>query len=165
MNQRHIDKIIWAMLAACSIVLLALILLTLPAHAEEGQTLYAVVEEGSVLNVRDAPGNGDVYLRLERGEAVTLLENKNGWAYVAVGSEYGWACMDYLSAEPPTDGPVQARIAGNGRVALRDKPDGERVKWMQPDDTVTVYGYLDGTDARWARVDGGYVMAEYVEKE
>lgn len=166
MKLRHLDIIIRVVLC---VLLMAVALLWMivfePAWAEEGKTLYVTVEAGSYLKLRDSPRDGDLRVRMERGEAVTLIEAKGDWAYVACGSEYGWASREYLSTVPPADGPQSAEIISNGRVALRDKPDGSRLKWLHPGDPVIVYGWLDGAGASWARVDGGYVDADYIKVE
>ena len=69
----------------------------------EGQTMY-VCTETDPLNVRDAPDiHSDWVFRLDRGEPVTVLEIKNGWAYVSRCGDYGWAWAEYLADTPPVD--------------------------------------------------------------
>lgn len=133
-----------------------------PALADS-QTLYAAVSAGSTLNVRDKPVTGEVLYTLTRGDAVTVTETRNGWAYVERAGDYGWACLDYLTDTPPTEDSQSATIRSNGRVALRDKPGDKRVGWLQDGDSVTVYGTQEHDGTRWAKVDGGWVAAEYVE--
>lgn len=139
-----------------------------PAHAgavPSAGTVYVVVEAGSTLNGRTEPSKrGEVCARFECGDALNTVDYQAGW-YSVIGSEYGtcWVSADYVSSEPPTDAPSSAVIASSGRVALRDKPDGKRIAWMHNGDCVTVASVVIVGGTRWARVDGGYVKAEYVD--
>jgi len=132
------------------------------AHAET--IMYVAVSPGSTLNVRDGPGiTNPIMYWLERGDVITALDNKGGWVLVNRAGDWGWASIDYLSDTPPGDIPQTAKIISNGRVALRDKPGGVRVVWLENGKQVDVLGYLDG----WVRVRSetrtGYVMMKYVE--
>ncbi len=69
------------------------------------------------------------------------------------------------TAPPAASGPV---IDTNGRVRLRQKPDGAFVTWLNNGQKVTLLGYVQGKNCRWAHVRVGdrlgYVMSEYVRE-
>ena len=110
-------------------------LTALPAYAE---TYYCTAKSG--LNCRWEPNR--------KAKVETIL---------AYGDSL-WCCLDYLSLTPPTDEPQQGVIDADGRVALRETPDGKRVGWLKPGAEVEILGTLDG----WVRTAKGYIAAEYV---
>ena len=69
----------------------------------EGRTMY-VCTQTDPLNVRDAPNlHAPWVYRLERGEAVTVHDTEDGWAYVEWVGQYGWCWTEYLEDRPPVD--------------------------------------------------------------
>lgn len=91
------------------------------------------------------------------GEVIAIYEIDGNWA-LTDGSEAGtcWVCIDYLTTEDAGE----YTVTGNGRVRIRDTPDGSTAGWLKLGQVVDVYGVFDG----WARVDGGWVMIEYLER-
>ena len=84
-------------------VLLLLFALLDQANAET-RTMYVVTQDDP-LNVRDSPNlHAPWVYRLERGEAVTVHDSKDGWAYVEWVGQYGWCWAEYLGDRPPVDG-------------------------------------------------------------
>ena len=69
---------------------------------------HAVVNNpGKWLNVRSGPGkkNSELF-RLEKGDAVDVLAEYNGWDQVRFGSRVGWASAEYLKRtdeQPPEE--------------------------------------------------------------
>ena len=132
---------------------LLLVLAVLPCRAE---TYYCTAPSG--LNCRWEPNRkARVETILRYGDSVEVLSIDGGWANVWAGDSL-WCCLDYLSLTPPTDEPVQGVIDADGRVAIRETPDGKRIGWVKPGTEVDILGTLDG----WVRIDKGYVAAEYV---
>lgn len=85
------------------LAVLALLALLIGAARAEGQTMY-VCTETDPLNVRDSPSlHAPWVYRLDRGEAVTVLDTKAGWAYVEWVGQYGWCWAEYLTDTPPVD--------------------------------------------------------------
>ena len=146
--------------------LIALLMTAPGAVAEEELTAYALVNADSCLNVREAPGlNRAVVIRLDRGDAVTVLEQRtDGWAYVERAGDYGYCRMEYLTDEPPEEPEVYVTSAG--KVNLRALPGGKALRKLKKGMTVTVLGWITDTDGvRWARLADGYVMADFLEPE
>lgn len=85
------------------LVAIALLALLIGAARAEGQTMY-VCTQCDPLNVRDAPSlHAPWVFRLDRGEAVTVHDTKDGWAYVERCGDYGWCWAEYLTDKPPVD--------------------------------------------------------------
>ena len=128
-------------------------LTVLPAY---GETYYCTAKSG--LNCRWEPNRkAKVETILAYGDSVDVLAIDGGWANVWAGDSL-WCCLDYLSLTQPTDEPQQGVIDADGRVALRETPDGKRVGWLKPGSEVEILGTLDG----WVRTAKGYIAAEYV---
>lgn len=135
------------------ILSLLVCLTAIPAYAE---TYYCTAKSG--LNCRWEPNRkAKVETILAYGDSVEVLAIDDGWANVWAGDSL-WCCLDYLSLTPPTDEPQQGVIDADGRVALRETPDGKRVGWLKPGAEVEILGTLDG----WVRTAKGYIAAEYV---
>ncbi len=152
--------------AALVCVLLAALLfaaaIMIPAYADTGTPMYVCVREGSTLNARAEPVDGRVEMRLERGDEIDCVRIADGWAEVLVGgTERLYVAAEYLSSAPP-EAPAQYTVTANGRVRVRKEPGGETAAWVHPGDAVTVYAWREDGAGNWARVDGGYIMADYL---
>ena len=83
----------------------------IPDREEKRDVLYhAVVNNpGKWLNVRSGPSTSySTLFRLEKGDAVDVLAEDNGWDQVRFGSRVGWASAEYLQRtdeQPPEDPP------------------------------------------------------------
>ncbi|MDD3336769.1 MAG: SH3 domain-containing protein [Eubacteriales bacterium] len=161
MNNRYDRACLTLALIVTLIIIVAAINIALGISTAGAESiLYAAVSEGSSLNGRAEPDkHSERCASYAAGDELTVISYQDGW-YEVVGSEYGtcWVSADYVSDTPQT-GEKAAKIVSNGRVALRDKPDGERVGWLHNGDSVTLYATADG----WAHITGGWVMEEYVE--
>ncbi len=131
------------------------------AEAAADTTMYVHVRDGTYLNGRhDATKNSATEMRLYRGDAVEVVKLDGGWAEI-IGGEAGtcWCCVDYLAEYPPDQDASLYTVVANGRVRVRQSPDGKTERYLQDGDIVEVRFVVDG----WAcLVDGGYVMAEYL---
>ena len=150
-------------IGALLIVIIAMIPCMITANAA---TAYVVVEEDSYLNARSAPGHGTVEAHLERGWEVEVVSVDNGWAkIIGVGECYTcYVAAEFLSDEPPCD-PVACIVTAPGRVRVRESPNGRTAQWLKPGDTVMVNNWLTVDNVRWARINNGYVMAEYLKED
>lgn len=135
------------------------ILLTFMCVAN-AETMYVHVGEGTFLNGRHDPKIGSaVEMRLHRGDEVTVLSIDGSWAQIE-GGEAGtaWCFVEYLASYPPdTDAPLYT-VVSNGRVRVRQSPDGKTVGYVYDGNRVEVRFVMDG----WAYIGNGYVMAEYL---
>ena len=132
------------------------------AEATADATMYVHVRDGTYLNGRhDATKDSAIEMRLHRGDAVEVVNLEGGWAEI-VGGEAGtcWCCVDYLADYPPDQGAPLYAVVTNGRVRVRQSPDGETVRYLQDSDTVEVRFVVDG----WAYIGDGYVMTDYLER-
>ena len=165
--ERHVlplfsDRRCLAVAALVSALLFALPLFRL-AMAEEAQpTAMYVTGVKSWLNGRTNPDTAsDVEARFQCGDEVAVYEVSGQWAKVAGGeSGYVWCSVDYLSSTPPDSNPQTCVVCSNGRVRVRDTPDGEPVRWLEDGDTVQVQCWFDG----WAYIGDGYVSKKYLKE-
>ena len=155
------DRRCLAVAALVSALLFALPLLKL-AMAEEAQpTPMYVTGVKSWLNGRAKPDtDSGVEARFTLGTEVDVYEVSGQWARVAGGETgYVWCSVDYLSSSPPDSDPQTYIVSSNGRVRLRETPDGNLVCWLEDGDTVQVQCWFEG----WAYIGDGYVEGKYLE--
>ena len=155
------DRRCLAVAALVSALLFALPLLKL-AMAEEAQpTPMYVTGVKSWLNGRTNPDTtSDVEARFQCGDEVAVYEVSGQWAKVAGGeSGYVWCSVDYLSSAPPESDPLTYTVRSNGRVRVRETPDGDLVRWLEDGETVQVQCWFDG----WAYIGDGYIQKKYLE--
>ncbi len=89
---------------ALALAILPLLMLLVAGARAEGQTMY-VCTATDPLNVREEPNPHSPWLyQLDRGEAVEVLDEYKGWAYIAWTGQYGWCWAEYLADKPPADG-------------------------------------------------------------
>ena len=149
-------------IAIAMIVLVLVLAFAKVTFAEEHPaTMYVCVSESSWLNGRAEPDAGSrVEAKFYAGYDVAVYEVKDGWARVQ-GGETGsvWCRIDYLSST--RDDPRAYTVTANGRVRVRDVPDGRLVRWLDDGDSVTVTRWCES----WAYVGDGYVDGRYLEAE
>jgi hypothetical protein len=132
------------------------------AAAEEGCVMYVHVRDGSFLNGRREPNlQSPILMTMERGFEAHVIGVKNGWAEIE-GGEAGtaWCCVDYLADYRPGEDAPLYTVVSDGRVRVRQSPDGKTVDYVWDGDTVKVRFVIDG----WAYIGRGYVMAEFLEE-
>lgn len=157
----------WAAVKLAAFLVLA-VLLVLALQLAEAQTMYVDVAEGSHLNARSKPRTGAIEAKLERGWAVEVVETRDGWATITGWGECGTCYVDarYLSEEAPGNPtpckPTRMQTSAD-KVRLRAYPGGEVLRRLEKGDAVTVTGWVTHEGTAWAQVDGGYIMAEFLE--
>ena len=129
------------------------------AAAEEAPTRMYVTGVKSWLNGRAEPRtDSDVEARFTLGTDVDVYEVSGQWARVAGGeSGFVWCSMAYLTDSPQTAEPETFTVRSNGRVRVRETPDGDLVRWLEDGDTVQVTSRIDG----WAYIGDGYVRESW----
>ena len=153
------DRRCLAVAALVSALLFALPLFRL-AMAEEAQpTPMYVTGVKSWLNGRAKPDtDSGVEARFTLGTEVDVYEVSGQWARVAGGETgYVWCSVDYLSSTPPDSDPETCVVYSNGRVRVRETPDGNLVCWLEDGDTVQVQCWFEG----WAYIGDGYVLGKW----
>ena len=90
------------------------------------------------------------------GEIISIYEISGEWA-LTDGSEYGtcWVNINYLT----TDNAGTYVVNSNGRLRIRNTPNGDTIGWLKPGQTINVLAIFGG----WARTDNGWVMAEFLQ--
>ena len=148
------------------LIVLVLVLAVLAAIngslAEEQPTqMYVTVSAGRWLNGRYQPDtHSSIEARFQSGDTVDVYEVSGDWARVA-GGESGtvWCDIHYLSATAPDEQPETCTVHADGRVRVRETPDGKLIRWLNNGDTVQVQCRIDG----WAYIGDGYVQDQYLE--
>lgn len=135
----------------------ALLLAPLVTQAE---TLMCIVKETQYVNVRKQPrSDAASWGKLHNGDTIEVESVSGGWIQFNFNGHKAYARVDYFELE----GGGEYMIEANGRVRVRSTPNGERVSWANPGETVNVYGWRYGSDDKlWARCGGWYVAAEYL---
>ena len=142
-----------------SLMFLVVILLGV-AYAEEGTTMYVCVDEDSYLNGREKPDkDSEIICFFYNGDEVNVLEIVGDWAKVDEGGEdlYSYVWIDYLTSKMIDDEP--RIVSANGRVRVRDEPNGELVGDIHDGDVVIVEAWRD----EWARIANGWVLGEFLD--
>lgn len=115
------------------------------AVAEE---MYVIVSDESYLNVRQNPKkDSEVVGYLTFAEQVNVDSISDGWAYMTglgFESSVGYSRSCYLSKNKPTKIDKDAIVVSDGRVALRESPNGEKKKWLKNGESVHVEFEVDG---------------------
>ncbi|NCB35975.1 MAG: SH3 domain-containing protein [Clostridia bacterium] len=135
------------------------------AAEEDTRTVYVLVSEDSVLNVRMLPKLGaDVLFCADRGDPLLVQSiQKDGWVEVSRAGDYGYCRIEYLSDEPP--GEPEAYTTTVGELRLRRVPGGETLRKLDKDIPVTVLGRVTDQDGvQWARLTDGFVMARFLTR-
>ena len=167
MRRKDVNLFGWGMFALGAFfgvcVLLIVLMLTSPAYAD-GITYecWVMCQPGDYVNIRaTASRHGEVTGWATSGMRFeTDWEEKNGFLHLVGVTEYGdgWISEGYVVFVEPREMDRQMRITGKGRVAARKTIDGDRRKWLQPGDTVTVYRISD----EWAVTSAGFIRSEYL---
>ena len=155
-------------LTALLVALVFLFVLIDMAWAEETPDIkYVLVEEGSVLNIRERPkAHAAVIIRMERGETLQVYAiSADGWAEVSRAGDGGYCRVEYLCDALP-DAPIDC-TASVDKLRIRALPSdkAETVKKLRKGKQVEVLAFLTCDDTRWARVCGGFIMADYLSAE
>lgn len=150
---------------AC-IACVLIVAITCSAVAEE--TAYVLVGHGQTVNVRRAPSaDSDRLCTFERGRVVTIDRVVDGYAHVALAlnNTGGWIDIRFLSSEKPEELETGAFLVTANKTRVRTKPNGEVKKRLDKGATVEVFEWLEADGELWAKVSGGYILADLLEKE
>ena len=139
-------------------LMLGLALLHTATAAEQpiGQATVSVTRGD--LNGRQSPDVHSAKVAwYQDGETISIYEVSGEWA-LTDGSEAGtcWVSIHYLTTEDAG----AYTVTSNGRLRVRNTPDGDTIGWLKPGQTIDVLAIFGG----WARTESGWVMAEYLER-
>lgn len=156
------DKDVKAIKIYLSLMLIVLGMIFGRLATAGAETMYVTVSEDSYLNGRESPDrHSQALCRFSAGDEVNVLDIQDGWAKLDYGgeAEYSFVSLDYLSS--CQEGAIEMRVAANGRVRIREKPDdnGETVGYVRDGDSVTVSLIFGG----WAKTPQGWVNTTYLE--
>lgn len=136
--------------------------LTMAEAEAEGDVAYVAVRKGTHLNGRAEPRKkSDAVARFLHGDEVEVVELCGGWAKLTDGgeAEYSYVAVEYLRTSPELE-VIPMRVCSDGRVRVRESPDGKKVKgYVRDGDTVDVLLCCCG----WAMTKGGWIKSEYLE--
>ena len=130
----------------------------------KAETMWVVCSPDDVLLVRSEPKkSGTAISELVPGtEVETSGKVRNGYAKLTdMSSEtgVGWVRNVYLVDEEPEYIGRTATVISKGRLSARRCIGGERVRWLKPGQSVTVW-YMT---SEWCVTDRGYVMTKYLQ--
>lgn len=139
------------------IITAAMLLAPLCAQA---QTLTCIVSESQYVNVRKQPrSDASSWGKLHNGDTIEPESVTGGWIEFSFSGKKAYVSVKFFEE----DGGGLYTVSANGRVRVRNAPNGERVDWAEPGETVSVEGWRYGTDgALWARCGSWYIAAEYL---
>ena len=173
MKKRFRDTELWKwirtllQLAGFILIIIAMILVWgwLESTAKS-ETTEAYVLCDSYVNIRKSPSRqSDVIGRFECGEQLTLDgKSRNGFLHcvdLALESNDGWIHSGYVVYDKPIVTNESATIVSKGRLAARNRVNGDRLRWLKPLATVKVYYWSDD----WCVTNCGYVQSKYLEPE
>lgn len=143
-----------------TLLVLAILMATGVVKAE---TLQVNVRKGSILNGRVEPSTrAEKMCRFEKGDELTVLDMKDGWAKVDEGgdAEYNYVSWDYLSGGEGW--PKTYRVSSDGRVKVRKNPstDAKVVDYVKDGKKLTVFFIYDG----FAKTKRGFISVDYLEE-
>jgi uncharacterized protein YgiM (DUF1202 family) len=153
-----------ALTALLLALVFALVLLTTATAEEAPSTKYVLVDTGSYLKIRERPeAHATVVIRMERGEALQVYAiHADGWAEVARAGDSGYCRVEFLCDALP-DTPI-ACTSSVDKLRVRALPsvEADTVQKLRKGKQVEVLAFLTCEDTRWARVAGGFIMADYL---
>lgn len=133
------------------------------AHAE---TKEAYVLCDGYVNIRQtASKKSTVIGRFECGEPLTLDgKSKNGFLHctnLALESDEGWIHSGYVVYDEPISANESATVISKGRLAARNRVNGNRIRWLKPQASVKVLWWSND----WCVTNCGYIQSKYLEPE
>lgn len=129
----------------------------------ETETKWVICHPDDVVIVREqAKKKSFAISELPPGtEVITDGKVKNGYIRIvnmASESGSGWMRTVYLVDEEPEAVNRTATVISKGRLAARRCIGGERVRWLKPGQTLTVWFRT----SEWCVTDKGYVQTKYL---
>lgn len=145
------------------LILLAALLMALPAAAEEElTTAYILCQPNDYINVRAKPTTrSESYGRFVCGDYFKVdgkLRKKFLHVQVSLESNEGWIFSGYVVYDEPVFVDQQFRITANGRVAARRYIGGPRRCWLKKNSIVTVSYYSE----EWCITNKGFIQTKYL---
>jgi len=130
----------------------------------KAEKMWVICSPDDVLLVRESPKKtAQATSELTPGTAVeTSGKVRNGYTKLtdmASESEVGWVRSVYLVDEAPEYIGRTATVVSKGRLAARRCIGGERIRWLKPGSTVTVWFRT----SEWSVTDRGYVQSRFLQ--
>lgn len=141
-------------------VLITLLLMTSIAFAEDNA--WALCK--TYVNIRMHPSTKSMSVgRLYCGDGIeTDGVYKDGWMHcinLLCEMDEGWIYAGYMTDNEPEQIDTECKINANGRVALRNQVNGDRIAWIQPGGKINVLWKSD----EWSLTSRGYIKTEFLE--
>jgi uncharacterized protein YgiM (DUF1202 family) len=142
-------------------ILCVLLLLILPACGLADE-YFIICQPSSYVNVRISPKKDAAVIgRYELGQKVTSDgKRQNGFLHLtnlSLENCEGWVSTGFVTGEMVIETRT-ARISRD-KVACRRSIKGNRRKWLQKGDIVTVFAWSDD----WAVTNQGFIMTKFLE--
>lgn len=129
--------------------------LWLPCH------MTVVLPDTQLLNVRKQPKkDASTWGTFRGGDDVYVTALDGAWATVDYENETGYVLLCYLEITAN----VACSVVSNGRVRIREQPDGKIISFYQNGELVMILAWRFDSDGKlWARTSAGFVMADFLE--
>ena len=134
------------------------------AHAEDITEAYVFCDD--FVNIRSKPSRQSESIGMfDCGDKIYLDgKKKNGFLHcVDLGLEEndGWIHSGYVVYDEPVWINQSATIVSKGRLAARNRVNGDRLRWLKPLASVKIYYWSD----EWCVTNCGYLQSKYLELE
>lgn len=127
----------------------------------DGELVWVLCNPKSFVNIRTGPsGRSEIGGRAECGDRYfTDGTKRKGFVHVDAPIEAGdgWISDRYIVYTEPVYVGKVCRIQSKGRVACREYIGGDRTRWLNDGDEVTVYWM-----AEWAVTNKGFIQSEFI---
>lgn len=128
--------------------------------------VWTICKPDGIINIRRSPSRrSDETGWLEPGTMVWLDgKEKNGFAHavrLATEEGEGWISKGYLSDYPVTEEDTDYIVICPGRLAVRDRVNGKRTRWLKHGEEIHVWFRSE----EWCVTAAGYVRTEFIERK
>lgn len=149
------------------ILCLLCLLLPIPALAVDDEGLRPPIHmtitlpDTQLLNIRaQAKKDASTYGQARGGDDLYVASIDGDWATVDFDDHTAYVLLRYLEITAEVD----CTVRSDGRVRVREKPNGQIGSFLHDGDEVLVKAWsYDSAGTLWARISTGYVMASFLE--
>lgn len=131
-----------------------------PPVMADGSTYICTTQKGTWVNVRATPDpNGHIVGTLRYGYEVEAESEENGYLKIKFNDSTAYVRHEFFEI------PMQARGIATCRVIMRAKPNGKKLRHLNPGNHIDILAKtVDADGTPWYRCYGNvYIMSRYLE--